>query len=44
MRGFRIYDHTEKVGVTVGRIRPNPEGAPVMAAARQEFRLLSTEA
>ena len=26
MRGFRIIHHTEKVGVAVGRIRPDPEG------------------
>lgn len=35
MRGFRIFDHTEKVGVVVGRIRPDSGGHSPSSVARQ---------
>ncbi len=38
MKGFRIYDHTEKVGVAVGRIRQNPEGALTWIRSKAEYR------
>lgn len=39
MRGFRIFDHTEKVG-GMGRKRPHPEGALTWIGSKAEWQCL----
>jgi hypothetical protein len=38
MSGFRIFDHTEKIGVVVGLIRPDPEGGLTWIRSKAECR------
>jgi len=38
MSGFRIFDHTEKIGVVAGLIRPDPEGGLTWIRSKAECR------